>query len=301
MVDQPKRGVILDAQGKPLSGPEIGVRVTQWEVEGQPLAPARDTRKEARADILSFGGGTQSHAIRELIRQERLPEPERIVMGDTGREAAETWEYLGWVEENRPLPSGKRVEIVRASEWATVDLLAKNGDLLMPVYTKNGEGQLPNYCSNEWKKRVIQRYLRSLGYGPSQPVRIWLGISVDELMRAGQSGTDWVENHFPLLFDIPMRRDECKSILAKAGYPEPPKSSCWMCPYRGNAQWRRLRDHFPADWAKAVALDVQLRETDANAFVHRSGVPLDQAVIDADPGQPSLFQTEECDSGWCFT
>lgn len=254
----------------------------------------------SRADILSFGGGTQTCAMVELVLQGKLPRPERIVMADTGREASETWTYLITQVQPRLRSMGLTVELA-THDLATVDLLAKNGDLLMPLYTAGGEGQLPNYCSNEWKKRVVLRYLRSLGYGPDKPVRLWLGISVDELMRAGQSGTDWAENHFPLLFDVPMRRDECRSLLLKAGWPEPPKSSCWMCPYRGNAQWRRLRDHFPADWAKAVALDYTLRETDANAFVHRSGVPLDRAVIDADPGQPSLFQTEECDSGWCFT
>lgn len=254
----------------------------------------------SRTDAFSFGGGTQSHAVRELIRVGRLPEPAHLLMADTGREAAETWEYLAWVETNRPLPSGKRVEIVPASQWATVDLLAKNGDILMPVFTAGGAGQLPSYCSNEWKKRVLHRYMRSLGYGPAQPVRLWLGISTDELHRAGQSGTPWCENHFPLLFDVPMRREECRSLLAKAGYPEPPKSSCWMCPYRGNAQWRRLRDQYPDDFAKAVDLDAKLRETDPNAFVHRSGVPLAQAKLDPENSEQMNLLTLECDSGYCM-
>ena len=46
-----------------------------------------------RADILSFGGGTQSTAVVELILQGKLTRPERIVMADTGREASETWDY----------------------------------------------------------------------------------------------------------------------------------------------------------------------------------------------------------------
>jgi hypothetical protein len=257
--------------------------------------PVRDTR----ADILSFGGGTQTCAMIELVLQGRLPRPERIVMADTGREATETWEYAQANVIPRLAHHGMKLESAPHG-LATVDLLAKNGDILMPVYTADGKGQLPSYCSNEWKKRVIQRYLRQFGYGPKKPVRLWLGISTDELHRAGASGVPWCENHHPLLFDVPMNREECRRLLVNAGWPEPPKSSCWMCPYRGNAQWRRLRDHFPGDFAKAVALDATLRETDANTFVHRSGVPLAEANLDTDgKDQMNLF-TLECDSGYCF-
>jgi hypothetical protein len=252
-----------------------------------------------RADILSFGGGTQTCAMVELVLQGRLPRPERIVMADTGREGTETWDYL-WANVT-PRLHRAGLEVAFASHHlATVDLMAKNGQLLMPLYTAGGEGQLPNFCSNEWKKRVVQRYLRGHGYGPKNPVRLWLGISTDELQRAGPSGVPWAENHFPLLFDVPMRREECRRLLLDAGWPEPPKSSCWMCPYRGNSQWRRLRDHYPYDWKKAVALDYELRETDTNAFVHRSGVPLDQAKLDTENNDQMGLFGSECDSGYCY-
>jgi hypothetical protein len=252
-----------------------------------------------RADILSFGGGTQTCAMVELVLQGKLPRPERIVMADTGREASETWEYAEANAMPRLASADLKLEFA-SHHLSTVDLLAKNGQLLMPVFTANGAGQLPNFCSNEWKKRVVQRYLRQFDYGPKRPVRMWLGISTDELQRAGPSGVPWVENHYPLLFDVPMRREECRRLLLNAGWPEPPKSSCWMCPYRGNAQWKRLRDHYPDDFARAVALDYKLRETDADAFVHRSGVPLDQAKIDADGSDQVGLFGDDCDSGYCY-
>jgi 3'-phosphoadenosine 5'-phosphosulfate sulfotransferase (PAPS reductase)/FAD synthetase len=118
-----------------------------------------------RADILSFGGGTQTCAMVELVLQGRLPRPERIVMADTGREATETWEYAEANAMPRLDRAGFKLEFA-SHHLSTVDLLAKNGQLLMPVFTANGEGQLPNFCSNEWKKRVVQRYLRQFGYGP---------------------------------------------------------------------------------------------------------------------------------------
>lgn len=245
----------------------------------------------SRPIIWSFGGGTQSVAIGVLVAQGRLPTPERVVMADTGREATETWDYLRDVVRPR---LGLNVEIATHG-LATVDLHTDNGTVLLPMYTPPN-GRLPSYCSNEWKRRVIARWLRERGYGPQNPVTLWLGISVDELHRAKPSGTEWIEVTWPLLYDVPLRRDECRALVREYGLPDPPRSSCWMCPHRGNTQWRRLRDHYPEDFAAAIALEASVRERDADAYLHPDRVPLDQAHLG--DGQEELF--EDCDGGYCF-
>lgn len=248
----------------------------------------------------SFGGGTQSVAIAVLVARDELPRPDAIIMADTGYEASETWEYLD--AHVRPLLSGVgcEVDVVKAERLATTDgLFAKNGKVLMPVFTANGAGQLPNYCTNEWKVRVVQRRLRELGYGPKNPVVTWIGISTDEVHRAKPSGTTWQEHDWPLLMHRPTNRTEAKHLVMNAGLPNPPKSSCYFCPYRGNAQWRRVRDEYPEDWRLAVKYDREIREADPNAFVHRSGVPLDEAAIEPS-SQSDLFGEIECDSGYCW-
>jgi hypothetical protein len=86
-----------------------------------------------------------------------------------------------------------------------------------------------------------------------------------------------------------------------AGLPEPPKSSCWMCPHHSNAHWRDLRDNWPEDWEQAVMLEreISARDQKGGVFLHRSLLPLDEAPIDeVDDGQPSLFA--DCGSGHCF-
>src|SRR5205085_2432791 len=123
-------------------------------------------------------------------------------------------------------------------------------------------------CSNEWKQRVVRRWLRQQGYGPRHPIRLWLGMSLDEIGRVKPSGVGWIEHAWPLLFDVQaLRRSACRALILQAGLPEPPKSSCWMCPHRGNAQWARLKEQYPADWDKAVALDAEVRERDAQHAV----------------------------------
>jgi hypothetical protein len=250
----------------------------------------------------SYGGGTQSVAIAVLVKRGLLPRPAHVIMADTGREASETWEYTD--RYVRPLlkPLGLDVEIAPHS-LSKVGLYDRKGDgLLIPAYTKTGI--LPTFCSSEWKKAVFGRYLRSLGYGPSRPVRTWVGISKDEIGRAKPSSTDWQEFHWPLLLDVTMSRRECVALVEDEGLPTPPKSSCWMCPYRRNSQWRKLRDEYPEDWAKAVALDEEIRAKDTRdgVWLHDSRTPLAEADLsDPDPQLSFLFgEVEGCDSGLCW-
>lgn len=260
-----------------------------------------------RPVVWSYGGGTQSAAIAVLILRGELPRPERIVMADTGREASATWAYLDEVVGPALAEAGLSVEIAPHA-LATKDLYAADGKPLMPVYTRQpGEaegrvGQMRNFCSGEWKREVVRRYVRSLGYGPEGrsergPVVNWLGISRDEVGRLSGDRVQWMTTRWPLIFDRPTTRAECVALVEDHGWPRPPKSSCWCCPYRGDAQWRELRDAWPEDWERAVALESELREQDAGLFLHRSGVPLAEAALgDSETDEAAL----PCQSGFCF-
>lgn len=255
--------------------------------------------------VWSNGGGTQSAAIAVLIAQERLPRPERIVIADTGREATETWEYL----HDHINPMLEKVGLsceVASHDLATVDLYGKNGDLLVPAFTE--KGKLPTFCSNEWKQRVVRRYLRAGGCGRRNPIRLWIGISTDEVARMKPSDVQWVEHYYPLITDLRITRYDCTQIVKSAGLPDPPKSSCWMCPYRQNHQWLHLKESQPADWEKAVALDERIREHDISqggtgVYVHRDAVPLAEADLsEKQKLQDSLFgEVDGCDSGYCWS
>lgn len=84
-------------------------------------------------------------------------------------------------------------------------------------------------------------------------------------------------------------RDDVKAWLAKV-WPHPvPRSACICCPYRSNDEWRKMRDEEPADFARAVKYDHEIREASEEgnrrrglsrgvSFLHRNRVPLD--VVD---------------------
>lgn len=183
------------------------------------------------------------------------------------------------------------------SEFAPVDLWSTTENhILLPGFTNASgvKGKLQGLCSNEWKKRVVQRKCRALGL---TSVLNWIGISVDEMGRVRQSTELWFQNHYPLIFDVPKRRHNCVDIVRAMGWPPPPRSACWMCSNQGDREWREMKRDYPGDFAKAVTLEREIRQDDPHFFLHESCKPLDEVDFDR---QTELFPGRECASGYCF-
>lgn len=241
--------------------------------------------------LLSYGGGRQTVALCLLIEQGIIPRPDRIVIADTGREKSSTWDYLATYMQPRMTAIGLPIEIAPRS-LAYVDLYAHNGDLLIPVYTHTGK--FSAFCSNEWKQRVIKRYLADVGI---TTYTAWIGFAWDERQRVkGEAG-----RAFPLI-DRMLTKADCITIIERAGLPLPLPSACWMCPNMRDSEWRDVRDHYPDDWARAVALDDELRAEDranggSGVWLHHSRRPLIEADLD---GQDDTRHARQCGLGLCF-
>lgn len=241
------------------------------------------------AEILNYGGGTQTAAMCVLVAQGKLPRPDYVIAADTGREMPSTWEYAD--RYMRPLLATVGLELhIAGHELATRDLYSGNGDLLVPVYTETGK--LPTYCSSEWKREVVRRYARrALGTGTD--LTNWIGFSLDEVRRVkGEEG-----RRYPLI-DLMLTGADCQAVILAAGLPLPRKSRCFMCPHQHNAEWREVRAD--ADlWRQAIELDTELRENDerGGVFLHAQRVPLEQANIDADDRREP---NRQCAFGLCF-
>lgn len=244
-----------------------------------------------RETVFSYGGGVQSIAISLMIIRKFLPKPDHIIFADTGREASETMEYY---EKNlRELfdRSDMKLEIARR-ELSRVDLFGLNGDLLIPAYTKNGK--LPTFCSSEWKKLVIRRYMREIGISECD---MWIGFSLDEFERMKDSGVKWITNKYPLI-ERRIKRSDCYRMIVGGKLPEPSRSSCYMCPHRKNEEWLRLKNKYPEDWKKAVEVERTMQLWDPEVYLHEQKVPLSEVVLDAGNKQGELFGCLETS---CFT
>jgi hypothetical protein len=241
--------------------------------------------------VWSYGGGTQSAAIAVLILQGKLPRPDCIVMADTDREVTETWQYL----ERIVRPAGFDVQIV-PHDYAYWDLYNSNA-LLIPAFTRQHGpvGKMPTFCSNEWKRRPIQRYLKGLGIDDCD---VWLGMSTDEMERMKFNDLKWYRHIYPLIEIIPTSRHQCISLVEVYGWPTPPKSRCWMCPNMSPRAWKDLRDKYPDDFNMAVELERYIRRSDGDIYLHELGIPLDKAIEESDR-QSDMF--DGCDSGYCWT
>jgi len=247
--------------------------------------------------VWSSGGGVQSSAIAALICQGKLPKPDLAVMADTGREYSPVWDYMSEYVIPDLRKAGVELHIA-GHELATVDLwTGKEGKtLIIPAFTdKSGKpGALPKYCNSEWKVRVVQRFCRQHGIKDADQ---WIGFTTDEMdrMRVYHDKATW--QHLYPLIDMRLRRSDCFSIIEQMGWPEPPRSACWMCPFRSDQEWQIMKEECPSDFEKAVKLEAEVHEYDPNAFLHRSCKPIGAVDLTS---EPDLF-SKPCNSGVCFT
>jgi hypothetical protein len=218
-----------------------------------------------------------------------------IVMADTGREVATTFEYLNGIVQPALKQIGLQVEIA-GHEYANWDLY-KSGDLLLPTFTRqNGSiGKMPTFCSDEWKQRVIRRWLKERGVTDTD---VWLGISLDEAERMKGSGLNWYRHIYPLIELTPMNRSACVNQIMRYGWEVPHKSRCWMCPNQSPQAWKQMKQLGNGDFEKAVDLENEVREQDKDVYFHPLAIPLEQAVEQSER-QSDMF--DGCDSGYCFT
>lgn len=255
---------------------------------------------EAPNGILSYGGGRQTVAICALILQGRLPRPDIIVMADTGRENPMTWDYLRDVTGPAMDAAGMPIKVV-APGRCQPDIYAGNGDLQLPVYTATGK--LRPFCSGHWKRDSIDQWLRHV-YGIRGGVK-WIGFSADEKRRLGaETKEGWAElargnwSFWYPLVALKITSDGCREIIAAHGWPQPHRSSCWMCPNKKDHEWAYIRDHYPGLWAQACEIDEDCRENDerGGVWLHRARVPLAEA-LDRDAAPES---DPRCETGMCF-
>jgi hypothetical protein len=270
--------------------------------------------------VLSLGAGVQSTTMALMAAHgEITPMPDCAIFADTGWEPKAVYAHLDWLVGVLPFP----VHIVTAGNIRD-DLLTRTRPrqsvgwfVTVPFYLKyagNKEGIGRRQCTGNYKIEPIDKKVRELlGKGPRDrmapgSVEKWIGISVDEIIRATPAKVKFEVRRFPLL-EARMNRWECLKWLKDFGYPEPPKSSCIGCPFRNNAMWPDMRDNRPDEWADAVAIDKAIREPidkdkgarlrQAQQFMHPKRVPLDQVDLSTaeDHGQLNLF-IHECE-GMC--
>jgi len=242
---------------------------------------------------LSMGAGVQTTAI--LIKYWKRYVDGYIIFADTGDENAETYWYI----EKYLKPFCKE----KGLKWITVK--HKHGFSLMqwcikrkilPIRTRR-------WCTQDFKIKPINRFLRKIGATKKNPVIEDIGISLDESHRANFSKYDvqYVKKNYPLLDDNLTRKD-CHKIITDYGWPIPAKSGCDFCMFQKRSTLRKMLQT-PEGRERLE----KINEMEKNDRYYPRKPLIGKYVIDGLlhnqtlDNFPDEDEDEGCDSGHCFT
>ncbi|MFC4768718.1 hypothetical protein [Effusibacillus consociatus] len=262
-------------------------------------------------NVISLGAGVQSTTLLLMACKGELDfKPDFAVFSDTGWEPESVYNHLRWlVAESekhgipvyRTMKGNIREDILLSVEGKRARFVS------IPIYVRNQDGEIGmsrRQCTKEYKIEPIHKEIRErLGYYPRQRIKekvnLHMGISLDEVQRMKPSRVPWIIHRYPLI-DQRMTRSDCLAWMRKNGYPEPPKSSCIGCPFHSDRQWLDMKRRDPEAWSDAVKIDNAIRKLPrfkGEAYLHRSGKPLDEVDLQEDQLELDLF-VNECE-GMC--
>ena len=186
------------------------------------------------------------------------------------------------------------------SEYPTIKQVIENPDRMqvpIPVQLASG-APASRTCTVEWKAKALSKARRDMGASCSDPALVAIGFSIDEIERAGNKREAPDERIVYPLLELELTRQDCARIIADAGLPVPPKSSCWFCPWHSIEAWRDMKRDEPDLFAAAVELEaVCASKTRGGAVMTDYG-----SLRDIEGIQGSLFDgPQDCTSGACWT
>lgn len=270
--------------------------------------------------VISYGGGVQSTALVVLAAQGKL-DPimggpvTTALFGNTGddsehpatlkyvREVAMPWAKEHGVEiiELQTTKNGQPTTI-----WNEI-MKPDSKRMLIPVY---GDINMPlqRSCTVDFKIKTVGRWVKKNGAKKDDPALVAIGISTDEIQRAGRGKEEYMQQRVYPLLELGLDRIGCMRVIHDAGLPVPPKSSCFFCPFHRPQVWSELRRDEPELFEKAQQLeDVMIAKQEARGknpvYLTKFGVRLTEAIHVAGDTLFGIDPNDEhgCDSGHCFT
>ena len=251
-------------------------------------------------NIISLGAGVQSSTMALMTAHgEIIPMPDCAIFADTQNEPMAVMRHLDALEKLLPFPVHRvthgdlKKDFLDALAGLT-PRCASPPFFTRPELPSDADigGMLWRQCTQEYKLQPIRQKIRELSddavkQGDSGLVRQLIGISLDEAHRMRSSGVKYITNHYPLV-DLRMTRGDCLAWMARNGYPAPPKSACFFCPYTSDDRWLDMKRNHPQEWARAIEFDDALRTRrvarlaagiKGEIFIHRSMKPLRDAEL----------------------
>lgn len=227
-----------------------------------------------------------STALLHVLLDEGLPIDE-VVFADTGAEKPETYAYMAeWI---LPFLAARGVPYARVAAKETLEERCLRGHTV--------PDRRYRWSTRDYKIRPITRHLRPHA---ERGVTVYIGIAFEELDRMRDGHRPWITNAYPLV-DRRIDRAGCEAVLRAKGWPVPPKSGCYFCPFARISEWRDLLERHPDLWARARRIEENGSKYPEFSLVRGTLAQLEerfrregrQLTLDAARG--------DCDGGYCFT
>lgn len=274
--------------------------------------------------VCSLGGGKASTAAFVKSLNGELDNPaDCAVFADPGQERATTWNTINYLKE-LAASKGVPVFIVKTDRlpdiWANaLNPDSKVGDL--PFHTLDEKGEkttLSKYCTGEYKRDPIRRFLRSDYFAETMgipkvsyknPITVWLGYTIDEVSRMKQSNRKYEIRRFPLAMELRWYRSDCIEYLKTQKLDWVERSACIFCPYRRSEEYDDMPEdeiqraiQFENEVNAARGIITAKEGTQAPLRIHPSLVPLEERPFE-NPNirsqEPTLFDL--CEGSTCWT
>ena len=248
--------------------------------------------------FLSYGGGVQTSALLLAYDRGLLKEkPECAIFADTQAEPKQVYAFMEKLEKKVKIP------IIRSTRGSIIEYTKRYGYSMAPIYGLKENGikidkvMGRRSCTYLFKISIVNREIRKQTGTFRKRLkdikfRVALGFSTDEEGRVSKSREAWIENIYPLLYELKWSRKDCLNFVKEEIGELPPRSACYMCPYLTNSEWKELRDNDPESWNKAIEYDENIRNMRKGVrnYIHRDRVPLKEALIDKNEFQADFFK-----------
>ena len=255
-----------------------------------------------RKRVLALGCGVQSSAMALMMSRGEIEPPDIAIFADTGVEPPAVYRYLFFLKKELNFPI-ITVSAGNIEQDFLLRLAGKKRRCASPPFMVRNEqtgkkARLRRQCTKEYKLTPMLRKIRD--WAGRAPVEQVIGISLDEARRMRPAAYRWLKNSYPLV-EAGISRAGCLEWMKEHGYPEPPRSACYMCPYMSDTRIRTMRDHEPELYRRLVWFDGEIRrlqkeklnraEITGTLYIHRSCRPIDTIDLstDIDRGQLTLF------------
>lgn len=265
---------------------------------------------------ISYGGGVQSTALVVLAATGRIEADVALFcnVGDDSEHPA-TLAYVRdvavpWAAEHGLVIHELHRHLRDGAPETLLGRLMKEGSRSLPIPIRMSNGAPGNRsCTQDFKIKLLGKWVKANVPKDEWPIDVLIGISVDEIERAGRGRNEPHETRRYPLLDLGLTRSHCEQVIRDAGLPVPPKSACYFCPFHRPSTWAEMRRDEPDLFAKSQALEDTLNERRVPlgkdpVWLTRFNKRLSDAIPEA---QTALFTGDGadigeagCDEGVCF-